>query len=74
MRAERLVALFEILLCSDLPTQLALGATLSVLGIASKTPQGALSVRYVVVLSLVDVGFLVAQAGQWAAGVGTLRR
>jgi membrane protease YdiL (CAAX protease family) len=60
MRVGRLVALFEILLCSDFPTQLAIGATLSVLGISPTTPQGNLSVRYVVTLSLVDTAVLMS--------------
>jgi membrane protease YdiL (CAAX protease family) len=59
MRAARLVALFEILLCSDFPTQLAIGATLRVFGILPKTAHGELSVRYVVALSLADTALLV---------------
>ncbi len=59
MRAARLVALFEILLCSDFPTQLAIGATLRVFGILPKTAHGDLSVRYVVALSLADTALLI---------------
>jgi membrane protease YdiL (CAAX protease family) len=57
--AARLVALFEILLCSDFPTQLAIAATLRVLGIAPKTAHGDLSVAYVVSLELADTVLLI---------------
>jgi membrane protease YdiL (CAAX protease family) len=59
MWAARLVALFEILLCSDFPTQLAIGATLRVFGILPKTAHGDLSVPYVVALSLADTALLI---------------
>jgi membrane protease YdiL (CAAX protease family) len=59
MRPARLVALFEILLCSDFPTQLAIGATLHAFGIPPKTAHGDLSLRYVVVLSLADTALLI---------------
>jgi membrane protease YdiL (CAAX protease family) len=55
----RIVALFEVLLCSDYPTQLAVGATLYVFGLRPMTPAGTLSLRYVVALSLVDTALLV---------------
>jgi membrane protease YdiL (CAAX protease family) len=58
VRAERLVALFEVLLCSDFPTQLAIGATLRAFGMGEKAGQGDLSVRFVVTLSLVDTAVL----------------
>ena len=54
---------------------LALAIVLAGLAAAKDWPAAARApFALVVVLSLVDVGFLVAQAGQWAAGVGTLRR
>ena len=59
VRAARLVALFEVLLCSDFPTQLAIGVTLRVFNLVPKTAHGDLSVPYVVVLSLVDTAVLV---------------
>jgi CAAX protease family protein len=59
VRAARLVALFEVLLCSDFPTQVAIGATLRVFGIVPKAAHGDLSVRYVVALSLVDTAVLI---------------
>jgi len=59
MRADRLTALFEILLCSDFPTQLAIGRALTAFGIFPKTAQGDLSITYVVVLSLADAAVLI---------------
>jgi uncharacterized protein len=59
VRAARLVALFEILLCSDFPTQIAIGATLRAFGILPKTAHGDLSVSYVVGLSLADTALLI---------------
>jgi len=56
---ERTVALLEVLLCSDYPTQSAIGATFTVFGFAPFTPHGRLSVPYVVTLSLVDTAFLI---------------
>lgn len=57
--AERTVALIEVLLCSDYPTQFALGATFNALGFRAQTPDGILDIGFVVVLSLVDTVFLV---------------
>src|SRR5579864_2415056 len=56
---ERAIALLEVLLCSDYPTQLALGTTFTAVGFAPYTSQGRLSVPYVVTLSLVDTAFLI---------------
>jgi len=53
----RIVALFEVLLCSDFPTQLAVGATLNVIGMRPMTA-GVLSLRYLVYLSLIDTVLL----------------
>jgi membrane protease YdiL (CAAX protease family) len=55
----RIVAVFEVLLCSDYPTQIAVGATLNSFGVRPITSTGALSLRYIVGLSLVDTGLLV---------------
>jgi uncharacterized protein len=55
----RVVALFEVALCSDLPTQLAVGGTLVAFGIRPVTATGAFSLRYIVWLSLIDTGLLV---------------
>jgi len=55
----RIVALFEVLLCSDYPTQLAVGVTLAAFGVRPLTASGALSLRYVVSLSLIDTALLI---------------
>src|SRR5712691_6276054 len=52
--AARLVALIEVLLCSGYPTQIALGATLGVFGVAAETPQHGLRIGYVVGISMAD--------------------
>lgn len=56
---ERLVAVLEVLICSDFPTQLALGATFAALGYKPYGSSGQLRVAYVVGLSLVDAVMLV---------------
>jgi len=56
--AERLLALIEVLICSDILTQLALGGTLGAFGYQPFV-QGRLSVTYVVALSLGDTLFLI---------------
>jgi membrane protease YdiL (CAAX protease family) len=53
------VALFEVVLCSDYPTQLALGATLNAAGFSPVKANGQLSLGYVVTLSLADTALLV---------------
>ena len=55
----RIVAIFEVVLCSDYLTQLAVGATLVAFGIRPKTASGALSLRYIVLLSLLDTPLLI---------------
>jgi len=52
--AARLVAIFEVLLCSGFPTQLAIGGTFLAFGQGAFNPSGGLSLRYVVGLSLID--------------------
>jgi membrane protease YdiL (CAAX protease family) len=56
----RIVAILEILICSDLPTQVAIGATLPLFGLHPYASAGRLSVAYVVALSLADAIALVA--------------
>ena len=56
----RLVALIEVLICSDFPTQIALGTTFAALGFAPLSPSGELQIAYVAWLSLVDALVLVA--------------
>ena len=57
--AARLVALFEVILCSDYPTQLALAATLNAAGFSPLDASGRLSLGYIVTLSLADTVLLV---------------
>jgi membrane protease YdiL (CAAX protease family) len=52
-----MLALVEVLLCSDYPTQLALGATFLALGIRPQVG-GSLSLAYVAGISLLDTVFL----------------
>ena len=56
---ERTVALLEVLICSDYPTQFALGTTFAMAGYTPFTRDGQLSVGYVVSLSLLDTALLV---------------
>ena len=57
--AERTIALLEILLCSDYPTQFALASTLAAAGYRPFAANGHLLVGYVVTLSLLDSALLV---------------
>jgi membrane protease YdiL (CAAX protease family) len=57
---RRMVAVFEILLCSSVPTQIALGYMLTLGGWSPTTPSGALSLPYVLTLSLADTVLLIA--------------
>jgi membrane protease YdiL (CAAX protease family) len=57
--AARFVALLEILICSDFPTQLALAATFTALGYPAFGPGGRLQIGFVVGVSLVDTVLLV---------------
>ena len=59
-RRARLVALLEVVLCSSIPTQLALGALLAGLGVVPMTAAGALSLPFVVAVSLADTAVLIA--------------
>jgi membrane protease YdiL (CAAX protease family) len=55
----RIVAIIEVLLCSDLITQLAIGGTLTALGYQPRTATGQLSITYIVALSIGDAMLLV---------------
>ena len=57
--APRFVALFEVILCSDYPTQLALAATLNAAGFSPLDAGGRLSLGYIVTLSLADTVLLI---------------
>ena len=56
---RRMVAIFEIVLCSSVPTQLAIGYLLTLGGWSPTTPSGALSLPYVMTLSLADTLLLI---------------
>ncbi len=56
----RAAAVIEVVLCSGLPTQLALAGLLALAGIAPYGPDGALSPAYVFVLPLADAAVLLA--------------
>jgi len=56
---ERATAVLEILLCSSIPTQLAIGALLRLIGIPSTDAAGHLSLTFVLALSLVDTAVLI---------------
>jgi hypothetical protein len=57
--SRRLVALAEILLCSSVPTQFAIGALLTMAGWAPIDPGGQLSLPFVLTLSLADTLLLI---------------
>ncbi len=57
--SRRLVALAEILLCSSVPTQFAIGALLTMAGWAPLDPSGQLSLPFVLTLSLADTFLLI---------------
>jgi membrane protease YdiL (CAAX protease family) len=56
---HRIVAILEVLICSDYPTQLALGATFGAFGYGPFIADGALRVSYVVGISLADSALLI---------------
>jgi len=56
---RRMLAVFEVVLCSSVPTQLALGYVLSLGGWSATTASGALSLPYVLTLSLADTLLLI---------------
>jgi membrane protease YdiL (CAAX protease family) len=56
---ERATAILEILLCSSVPTQLAIGALLHLAGISSTDSAGHLSLTFVLTLSLLDTALLI---------------
>jgi membrane protease YdiL (CAAX protease family) len=57
--AARAVALIEVLLCSDVITQIVIGNALLRFGFPAKLPGGELNVGYVVALSLADAVLLI---------------
>ncbi len=67
---DRAVALLEVIICSDLPTQLALAATFNALGYRQSRSDGVLSLGYVVTLSLVDAVLLIGLIVMFLAAHG----
>jgi membrane protease YdiL (CAAX protease family) len=61
---DRLTALGEVILCSDIPTQFALGLLFNALGVSATHADGSLSLSYVATLSLLDSVLLVTM--MWA--------
>ncbi len=58
MSRLRLIAVVEIVLCSGLPTQLAIAGVLQAFGITTYDSHGALAFRYVFALALLDAAAL----------------
>lgn len=58
--AERGTALLEVILCSDYPTQIALGATFAIFGFGPVDQAGQLRIGFVLVLQLLDSAILLA--------------
>jgi membrane protease YdiL (CAAX protease family) len=56
---QRLTAIAEVLLCSSVPTQIALGALLRLSGLGPLEPDGQLSLAFVLVLSVADTVLLI---------------
>jgi membrane protease YdiL (CAAX protease family) len=55
----RLIALGEVLICSDYPTQIALASALVLFGYRSQTADGGLDLGFIVILSLLDTVLLI---------------
>jgi membrane protease YdiL (CAAX protease family) len=55
---ERIMAVLEVVICSDYPTQIALGTTFAALGFGPSGANGELSLAYVVFVSLTDTVLL----------------
>jgi membrane protease YdiL (CAAX protease family) len=56
--ADRVVALVEVILCSDYPTQILLGGVFAVLGFGPSVTHGVLTLDYVMLLSFSDTVLL----------------
>ena len=56
---DRVTAVLEILLCSSIPTQLAIGALLRAVGVRASDAAGHLSLTFVLALSLTDTALLI---------------
>jgi membrane protease YdiL (CAAX protease family) len=58
--SERAVALLEVLLCSDYPTQIAIAQALTAAGLHNHNSDGTLNAAFIAALSFADAGALVA--------------
>ena len=58
--SHRIVALLEVLICSDYPTQLAVGNTFAAFGYAPAGAGGTLNLSFVAGVSAIDTAFLLA--------------
>lgn len=58
--AERLTSLLEVILCSGFPTQIVITLLLLSVGVSVHDPDGGLSLRHIVWLSLLDTIFVLA--------------
>ena len=58
-RSDRAVALFEVLACSDYPTQIVIGQALGLAGLHARPSGGQLNIAFVAALELVDTVALV---------------
>src|SRR5947208_11212702 len=56
---DRITAVIEIVLCSSVPTQLAIGALLRAFGVRSTDAAGHLSLTFVLALSITDTALLI---------------
>jgi uncharacterized protein len=56
---QRLQAVFEVMVCSSLPTQILIAWILGALGVAARTADGQLSLTFVLALSLADSALLI---------------
>jgi uncharacterized protein len=57
--AERAIALLEVLLCSDFPTQIVLAQALTVAGFHQRNADGGFNITFIATLSLADAAVLV---------------
>lgn len=57
--AERAVALLEVLLCSDYPTQMVIAQALTVAGFHQRNADGTLNIAFIATLSFLDAAVLV---------------
>jgi membrane protease YdiL (CAAX protease family) len=67
---DRCIALLEVLLCSDYPTQFVVASTLIALGFRATRPDGSLDILFVILLSFADTALLIALMGVFLVAHG----